>query len=325
MKTAIHCALCVLATIAVVSTPERAAHAQAFPAKVVRIVVPTTPGGSLDLMTRLVAKDLNKSWSNGVIVDNRAGAGGIIGADIVAKAAPDGHTVAFVASQFTVSAGIYNKLPYDSVRDFAPVTLLAFTAWALVVNPSLPVHSVKELIALAKAKPGEINYASTGNGGSTHLAVELLKSMTGTDLVHIPYRGSVPAVNGVISGQAELMITGLAATMPHVSTGRLRMIAVTGTKRSTVVPEIPTIDEAVPGYEYNNWLGVLAPRATPKDILTQLHGNIVRALQTKEVTQALLAQSIEPVGSTPAQFGEMIRQEISKYTKLAKDIGVRIE
>jgi tripartite-type tricarboxylate transporter receptor subunit TctC len=321
----IGCMTALLAILGVACAPGRSAHAQGFPAKGVRIVVPTTPGGSLDLITRLVALELNKSWRHGVIVDNRAGAGGIIGADIVAKAAPDGYTVAFVASQFTVSAGVYSKLPYDSLRDFAPVTLLAFTAWALVVNPSLPARSVKELVALAKAKPGQINYASTGNGGSTHLAVELLKSMTGTDFVHIPYKGSVPAVNDVISGQASLMITGLAATMPHVTSGRLRMIAVTGTNRSTVVPEVPTIGETVPGYEYNNWLGVLAPRATPNGIVIQLHDSIVRALQAKEVRQALLAQSIEPVGSSPAQFGDMIRQEISKYTRLAKDIGVRIE
>ena len=279
-----------LAMLGTVGAPDRAAHAQGFPAKVVRIVVPTTAGRSLDLIFRLIAQELNKSWSHGVIVDNRAGAGGVIGAEVVAKANPDGYTIAFVASQFTVSAGIYNKLPYDSLRDFAPVPLAAFSAFILAVNPSLPVRTVKEPIALAKAKPGQINYASTGNGGATHLAVELLKSMTGTNMIHIPYKGAVPAVNDVISGQVGLTITSLAAGMPHVAIGKLRLLAVTGTNRSAVVPELPTVGETVPGYEYNNWFGVLAPRATPNDIVTQLHDSIVRALQAKEVRQLLLAR-----------------------------------
>ena len=321
----IGCLLASLAMLGVAGAPIRSAQAQGFPTKAVRIVVPTTPGGGLDLIARLIALDLNKSWAHGVVVDNRAGAGGTIGVDLVAKANPDGHTIAFVATSFTTNASVYTRLPYDSLRDFAPVTLVAFMAWVLVVNPSLPVHSVKDLIALAKAKPGQINYASTGNGSAPHLAAELLKSMTGTNMVHIPYKGTVPAVTDVISGQAGLVVTGLAATMPHVTTGKLRALAVTGTNRSTVVPEIPTIGETVPGYEFNNWVGVLAPRATPNEIVVQLHGSIVRALQGKEIRRLLLAQSIEPVGSSSAQFGAIIRQEISKYSKLAKDIGVRIE
>lgn len=315
----------VLAMTGLVGSPAYSAHAQAFPTRVVRIVVPTTPGGTLDLVARLLAQKLNESWGHGVIVDNRAGAGGIIGTDIAAKATPDGHTIAFVASTFTVTASVHRKLPYDSLSDFAPVCLVTFSPWVLVVNTSLPVRSVKELIALAKERPGQINYASTGNGGATHLAAELLKSMTGVDMTHVPYKGSVQAVNDVISGQVQLTITGLTATMPHVTTGKLRLIAMTGRNRAAALPDIPTIGESVPGYEYNNWFGVLAPRATPNDIVLRLHGSIVRALQAQEVRQPLAAQSMEPVGTSPAQFGDTIRQEITKYTRLAKQIGVTVD
>lgn len=301
------------------------AIAQAYPSRSVRVVVPTTPGGSLDLISRLVAQKLSESWTHGVVVDNRAGAGGVIGTDAVAKAVPDGYTVGFVASQFTISASVYNKLPYDSVRDFAPVTQLASAAWVLVANPSLPVHTIKELIVLAKKQPGRINYASTGNGGSTHLAAELLKSMTGINLIHIPYKGTVPAVNDVIGGQVELTIAGLTAVMPQVASGRLRLLGTVGSKRSAVVPDLPTIGETVPGYFYDNWFGVLAPRGTPAEIVNQLRDSIARALQTPEIKSKLLAQSIYPMGTSSAQFGDVIREEIAKYTKLAKEIGIKVD
>jgi tripartite-type tricarboxylate transporter receptor subunit TctC len=203
--------------------------------------------------------------------------------------------------------------------------LLANSAWVLASNPSLPVRSVKELIALAKKRPGQINYASTGNGGSTHLAAELLKSLAGINLAHIPYKGTVPAVNDLLSGHVELTIAGLAPIVPHVKTGRLRLLGAVGSSRSAVMPELPTIGESVPGYEYNNWFGVVAPRATPPDVITQLHDSIVRALQTNEVKSPLLAQAIEPAGTTSAQFGDLIRVEITRYTKLAKEIGVSVD
>lgn len=302
-----------------------AAYAQPYPSKVVRIIVPTTPGGSLDLVSRLVAKKLMESWTQGVVVDNRAGAGGVIGADLIAKAAPDGYTIGFIASQFTVSAGVYAKLPYDSVRDFTPVTSLASVAWVLVSNPTLPARSVKELIALAKQRPGQINYASTGSGGATHLAVELLKSMAGINMTHIPYKGTAPAVNDVVGGQVELIITGLAAMMPHIKAGRLRLLGTVGSTRSAVVPDLPTVGETVPGYEYNNWFGVLAPRGTSGATVTLLRENIARALQANDVKPLLLAQSIEPMDASSAQFGELIRQEIIRYTALAKKIGVSVD
>ena len=301
------------------------AHAQAFPGRVVRIIVPTTPGGSLDLVARLVARKLGEAWAQNVVVDNRAGAGGVIGADLVAKAAPDGYAIGFIASQFTVSAGVYRKLPYDSVRDFAPVTQLVAVTWVLVVNSSLPVRSVKELIALAKKMPGQINYASTGSGGATHLAVELLNSMAGIRMTHIPYKGTVPAVNDVVGGQAALIITGLAGMMPQITAGRLRVLGTVDGTRSRLMPDLPTVGETVPGYEYNNWFGVLAPRATPDPIVAQLHDQIARALQADEVKSPLLAQGMEPRDTSPAQFGEMIRQEVAKYSALAKQIGVNVD
>ena len=308
-----------------VACTQPALSQQGYPSKVVRIVVPTTAGGSIDLTARLIGQRLTEYWGQNVIIDNRAGAGGVIGADAVAKAVPDGHTVGFIASMFTVSASVYRKLPYDSINDFVPVTQLASSAWALAANATLPVHSVKELVALAKKNPGQINYASTGSGGATHLAFELLKSMTGTQIVHIPYKGTVPAVNDLVGGQVGLMITGLPAMMPHVTTGRLRLLGMAGSSRSAVLPELPTIGETIPGYEYNNWFGVVAPRGTPNEIVVSLRDGIVRALQTNEVKRALLAQSIEPLGTTPAQFGELMRNEIAKYTKLSKAIGVSVD
>ena len=326
MKNPFNRMLVVFALMGMLSMRDHAAHAQEFPTKVVRNVVASAPGGGTDFVARLVTNELVKSWSHGVVVDNRAGASGVIAADIVAKAPPDGHTMLFISAQFTGTASTYSKLPYDALRDFAPVTLLSFSPWILVVNPSLPVRSVKELVALAKEKPGLLNYASVGAGGSTHLAAELLKSMTGINIVHIPYKGTVQGVNDVISGQVALTVTSLVAGMPLVTAGKLRVIAATGTNRSSMLPEIPTIGETVPGYEFNNWVGVLAPGATPNDIVARLHGSIVRALQAKEIRQQFLAQGIEAVGSSSAQFVDMIRQETSTFAKLVKDIGgVRVE
>jgi len=301
------------------------ANAQTFPVRPVRIIVPTTPGGTLDFLTRLLAPKLSEQWRQPVVVDNRAGAGGIIGYEVAAHASPDGHTFAMVASTFSVTAAVYRKLPYDALRDFAPVSLVTFSPWALVVNPSLPVTTVNELVALSKRRPGRINYASTGTGGATHLAVELLKSMTGADLTHVPYKGTAPAVGDVVSGQVQLIITGLTGTLPQVNAGKLRLIAVTGRNRTPSLPNVPTIGESVPGYEYNNWFGALAPRGTASGILAALQTGISRALQSTDTKQALAAQSLDPVGSSPAQFGEMLRQEIAKYTQLAKEIRVQLD
>jgi len=305
--------------------PGHAALAQGFPSQPVRIVVSTGAGGGLDLAARQLAQKLAESWTGGVLVENRTGAGGTIGVTAVARAAPDGHTLAFISTSFATNASVYGKLPYDSLRDFAPVSQTAWSPLMLVVNPSLPVRSVKDLVALAKQRPGQINYATTGTGGVLHLAGELLKSMAGIDLVHVPYKGTVPAVTDVIGGQVEVTITGLPVAIPQVAARKLRALAVTGTRRSAIAPEIPTIGESVPGYEFNNWHGIIVPAATPKDVVARLHAGIVRALQTMDLRQKVLEQGDEPVGSTSVQFADLIHSEIGKYAKLVNAIGVRVQ
>ncbi len=300
-------------------------QAQEFPSKVVRIVVPTEPGGTVDFVARLLAQRLGETWKRGVIVENRAGAGGVIGADYIAKAASDGHTLGLVTTSFTTNAATNGKLPYDSLRDFTPVTLVAFSTYILVTNPNVPVRTMKDLIDLAKRKPGELNYASAGNGGSLHLATEMLNGMAGIKMVHVPYKGTVPAVNDVIGGQVQATITSLVAAMPLVNAGKLRLIAVTGTNRSMMAPDTPTIGETVPGFEFNNWFGILAPRGTPKEIVTQLHAAIAKVVQIKEVRDLMLAQSVEPAGLGSEQFETMMRTEIGRYSKLVKDIGIKVE
>jgi tripartite-type tricarboxylate transporter receptor subunit TctC len=301
------------------------APAQSLQNRPVRIVVPTAPGGTLDLLTRVMAPKLGEAWGATVVVDNRAGASGIIGYEAVANANPDGHTMAMVGSTFSVTAAVYRKLPFDALRDFVPVSLVAYAPWGLIVNAALPVRTVKELVALTKERSGQINYASTGTGGATHLAVELFKSMTGAQMTHVPYKGTAPALNDVIGGQVQLMITGITTAMPHVATGKLRVLAVTGKNRVPSLPDVPTIAESVPGYEYNNWFGALAPRAAPVSVVAQLHRGIEQALKAKEVRQTLVAQGLEPVGSSPAQFRDVLRQEIARYSKLASSIGVQLD
>lgn len=314
------------AILAFAGPPAHIVSAQDFPSRPVRVVVSTTPGGTTDFITRLIAKELNDGWSQGVAVENRPGAGGTIGYEYVAKSPPDGHVIAFVAGEFTVSAAVYKKLPYDPLADFAPVALVAFAPLVLVVNPRLPVRSVNELIAYVKQNPEQIKYSSTGNGGVTHLAAELLKRMSGIKMMHIPYKGTVPAVTDLMSGQVDLTFTGMATAMPLVTAGKLRLLAVTGKSRSPMFPDIPTVGESVPGFEFNNWFGILAPKATPKNVVAQLHDRTMHALQVPEVRKKLLAQNVEPATEiSSAQFGEMIAKEIGEYTKLVKDIGVHID
>jgi len=318
--------LALLSLVIAAALPMGTTQAQTYPDKPIRIIVPTTPGGTLDFVTRLVATNLSKTWTQGLLVDNRAGAGGVIGADLVAKAPPDGYTLGFIASQFTVSAAIdAQRIPYDAVRDFAPVAILGFGAWGLAVNPALPVNSVKDLITLAKAKPGQINYASTGAGGSTHLAAEMLKSMTGTDMVHVPYKGTVPAVTDVVAGHVNFTIGGLTTLQPLAKSGKLRIIATVGTYRSKVLPDVPTIGETVPGYEYNNWYGVVAPRGTPPAIVARLHENILRVLKIDDVQQKLLAQGFETNNMSSADFARQIQKEVSGFTELVKKVGITVK
>lgn len=301
------------------------AHAQPFPTKPVRLIVPTGSGGGLDLVARNLAQKLSERWGKGVIVENRVGAGGTIGVDAVAKSTPDGYTLAVVATSFVINAAVYPKLPYDSFRDFAPVTTVTLSPLVLVANPALPARTVNELVALAKSKPGEINFSSTGNGGGVHLSIEMLLGLAGIKATHIPYKGTVAAVTDVVDGRVQFTVTGIPVALPFIATGRLRALAVAGSKRSSAMPDLPAMTESIPDYGFNNWIGVLAPAKTPPDVLAQLHGDLVNIMQTDDMRQKLKVQGDEPSTMSSSQFATLIQQEIARYTALVKAAGVKLD
>ena len=303
------------------------AKAQDYPTKPIRLVVPFAAGGATDVLARLVGERLTASLGQQVVVDNRPGAGGNIGSDLVARAEPDGYTILMGAvGTHAINPSLYPKMPYDPVKDFAPVTLVASVPNVLVVNPEVPANSVQELIDLAKAKPGELNFASSGNGTSIHLSGELFKAMTGTDIVHVPYKGSGPAVTDLLGGQVQMMFDNMPSSLPHVKAGKLRALGVTSAKRSPALPEVPTIAEAgVPGYDATSWFGILAPAGTPEPVVTRLQGAIVQALGEPEMRQRMADLGAEPVGDTPAEFGQFIAAEIAKWAKVVNDAGVKLE
>lgn len=301
------------------------APAQVYPSKPVRLVAPFPPGGSTDLLARIVAQKLAEAWGQQVIVENRGGAGGTIGVDYAARSAPDGYTIVMGhIGTFGVNPTLYPRLPYDAIKDFAPITLLAMVPNGLAVHPSLPIHSVKELLAIARARPGQLSYGSGGNGSAAHLAVEYFRLLAKIDLLHIPYKGTGPAIVDLISGQTTMMITGMPALMPHVKTGRLRLLAVGTAKRLTIMPELPTIAEAgVPGYEATQWYGILAPAATPREIIVKLNTEIVKVLRRADVKERLAADGAVTVGNTPEQFGAHIKAEIARWAPVVKASGAR--
>ncbi len=304
------------------------AHAQEppYPTKAVRMIVPFPPGGGTDLLARIIGQKLTEGLGVPMVVENRPGAGGVVGADVVAKARADGYTLLTVSASHTINPSIYKKLPYDTVRDFAPVTLLAGGPGLLVVHPSIPARTVKEFIAFAKARPGLIAYASAGTGTPPHLGGELFKSMAGIDLTHIPYKGNGPAYTDLISGQVPVMFPNVSTGLQYVKAGRIRALAVTSLARARVAPEIPTIDESgVPGYELNSWYGALTTAGTPAAIITRLQQEIAKALQLNDVRDKLVTQGMEPAGSTPAEFAAVINAEIGKWAKVAKQSGLKAE
>ncbi len=319
MVPRIFCALfCLAASVA---------FAQGYPSKPVRMVVPFPPGGTTDILARAVGQKLSEAWGQQVVIDNRPGAGGNIGTDIVAKAPADGYTLLMgTVGTHAINASLYAKLPFDPIKDFAPVALVASVPNVLVVNATIPATSVKELIALAKSKPGQLNFASSGNGTSIHLSGELFKSMTGTSILHIPYKGSSPALTDLIGGQTNMMFDNLPSSMGHIKSGKLRALAVTSAKRSPALPDVPTIAEAgVAGYEASSWFGVLAPAGTPKEIVAKINADIVKALGVPEIKERLSSQGAEPVGNTPEQFAAYIGTELVKWAKVVKDSGAKIE
>jgi tripartite-type tricarboxylate transporter receptor subunit TctC len=302
------------------------AKAQDYPARPIRLIVPFPPGGGTDITARAVAQKLGERWGQTVVVDNRPGANGTIGVDIAAKSAPDGHTLTMISSSHAVNTSLYPRQPYDLMKDLTPVTQATSQPYVLVINPSVPARSVKELIAVAKAKPGAFNYGSSGTGGISHLAGALLGSLSGTDLVHIPYKGGAPATIDVISGQIQIMFGTLLLNGPHIKAGRLRVLAVTTPQRWPGTPELPTMQEAgVPGFVITQWYGMLAPAKTPQPVVAKLNKEIARILHQPDVKEKLAADGADAVGNTPGEFGAHISSEIAKYAKLVKTIGLKPE
>lgn len=310
-----------------------AAHAQSYPTKPITIVVPFAPGGATDILARAVGAELTKSFGQQVIIDNRPGAGGNIGTQIVSRAAPDGYTLLMgTVGTHGINQSLYPKLPYDPIKDFAPVTLVAAVPNVLVLNTAFAeknkITDVKSFVDHAKANPGKLNMASAGNGTSIHLAGELFKTMTKTFMVHIPYRGSSPAVADLVGGQAELMFDNLPSAMSHIKSGRLVALGVTSSKPSAALPQVPTIASAggpLTGYDASSWFGILAPAGTPKEIVTKLQQEISKSLASPAVKEKLIAQGAEPVGNTPEQFQAHIQAETKKWAKVVKDSGAKVD
>jgi tripartite-type tricarboxylate transporter receptor subunit TctC len=302
-------------------------HAQGYPTKPIRFVVPFAPGGGADLVARTAGLKITEALGQPVVIDNRTGAAGSIGADIVAKSPADGHTLLLGSSgPLAINPSLYSKLPYDAARDFAPVSIATIMPFLLVVHPTLPVQNVKELVALARSRPNQLNYASPGAGSTTHLANELLKSMTGMKIVHVPYKGVAPAAVDLISGQVQMMAGDLSSLIPHVKSNRMRALAVTGAKRSHLLPQLPTVAESgITGYEASGWFGVLVPAATPAPVVERLNAAIVKGLAAPDARDRLNAFGGEAGGSTPEQFAAHIRGEAAKWGKLIKSLGLKAD
>ena len=302
------------------------ALAQAYPARPIRLVVPQSPGGSTDQVARPLAKQLGEVLGQAVVVDNRAGAGSVIGTDIVAKAAPDGYTLLAVAASFTISPALYKQLPYDAARDFTPITMVSAFPNILVVHPSLPVASFSELISYLKKNPGKANYSSSGIGTGTHLSMELLKHLAGIDLVHVPYKGGAPSVNALLGGEVQVTLATISTALPHVKNGRLRVLAVTSGKRVSSLPEVPTLQESgVKDYEYSSWIGLLAPAKTPRAVVEKLGAAAARAARTPEMKTVLALEGAEPIGNSPDEFAVQVRTEIDRWAKLVAATGIKAD
>ena len=314
--------LCTAAALAAFSA---AAYAQSYPSKPIRMVVPFAAGGPTDVYARSVGQELSRILGQPVIVDNKPGAGGNLGADFVAKSAPDGYNIVLGAvGAFAVNMTLYPKMPYDVLRDFAPVSLIAIVPMMLVVNPALPVKTPRDLVELAKARPGQLTYGSAGNGTSVHMSTEMFKALTGIDMVHVPYKGVAPAMTDLIGGQLQLMFSDATSAIPHAKSGKVRPVAVT--RRIEVMPEIPTFAElGYAGYDPTVWYGVFAPAGTPRDIVVKLNGAIAKALQAPEVRERLISQGANPVSNSPEEFTAFVRDEIARWGKVVKASGARVD
>lgn len=289
-------------------------------------MTPFPPGGGTDILARALAPRMSESLGGSVIVENRAGAGGLVGIEAVARAAPDGYTLLLVSGSLTIIPSLFPNVRYDPVKDFTPVTLATRQPYIAVVHPSLPAKNIRELIALARARPGQVTYASAGSGGAGHLGMELLKTMVKVNIVHIPYKGSGPALIDVLGGHVSLMFASAPSAMPHIKTGRLRALAMTGSQQSAAVPGVPTIAESgLPGFETYGWYGVLAPAGTAPPVIARVHGAIIKAMAAPEVMERIVADGSEAVAGTPEQFADYIKRDIPKWAKVIKESGARAD
>lgn len=299
------------------------AFAQSYPAKPVRVIVPSQAGGGADIVARTIGQKLTEVLGQQFVVDNRIG---IVGAEMVAKAAPDGYTLMFTTSALAVRASVYRKLPYDALKDFQPITQALSQSNVLVVHPSVPAKNVRELVALARSRPGQLNYGSGGNATSNHLAGELFKLLAKIDVVHIPYRGVPLAITDLVAGRVDYIFGSPVSTLPQVKEGKLRLLAVTTPKRTPSLPDVPTIAEAgVPGYEFTGWMGFFAPAKTPRAIVERLHAETVKILRQPEISRRMQAEAADPVGSSPAEFSAFFKDEIARWTKVAREAQIKVD
>ena len=301
-----------------------AAQAQPFPSKPVRLVVPFSAGGSTDMISRTLGQKLSEMWGQPVVIDNRPGGSTIIGTDIVARSAPDGYTLLVTPASFTIVPSLIDKLPYDPAKDFAPITLINTTPLVLVVNLSVPAKSIQELIALAKAKPGALNFGSAGAGGSNHLAGELFNVMAGVRMVHIPYKGNAPALTDLIGGHVDLVFNGLTSALPFIKAGKLRPLAVTSLTRSVALPDIPTLDEVgLKGFQAVGWNGLSAPARTPTAVISRINADVLKVIRSPALVEHLKAEGSDPVGDSPEQFAAFLREETEKWNKVIKVANIK--
>ena len=314
--------LAVLVMLPVASAAE-AALAQDYPTKPIRMVVAVAPAGPTDILARMIGQKLTESWGQPVIVDNRPGGGQVLGTDIVAKSPPDGYTLLMSTNTFAVNPALFKKLPYDPQRDFAPITLVAEVPLILAVHPSVPASTVKELIAVAKARPGQLNYGSSGTSSSLRLAAELMQSMANIQMVHVPYKGTSPATTALVGGQVQLMFTNPMVALSQVKAGKLRALAITSARRSDTIPELPTMSEAgLPGYTAGSWFGLMAPGKTSLAIVNKLHGEVVGILRTPNVQAQMAGSGANAIGNTPQEFSSYIRADMAKWAKVIRASGI---
>jgi tripartite-type tricarboxylate transporter receptor subunit TctC len=300
--------------------------AQPYPSNPVRMIVPFPPGGGTDYTARLIGHKLSELWGKQVVIENRPGASTIIGSDLVAKSQPDGYTLLMGSVNHTINPSLIAKLPYDTIKDFSPITVCVTSSYVLVVHPSLPVKTVKELIALARARPGEINYSSSGSSGPQHLAGELFKMMAKVDITHVPYKGGGPAATALVGGHVQLQFSTPVSALPHLKSGRLRALAVTSLQRSAAFPQLPTISEAaLPGYEAVTWWGLLGPARMPREIVDKVHADVVKVLQMADTRDKLASQGVSPAGTSPEEFTAMIQREIAMLAKVVKAANVKLD